>query len=239
MIVYISKKNIIFNYIGQIYTMGISILILPLFLKLLGAENYGIVAFFMMVQGWMTILDMGMSPTLNREIAANKGHFKNDYQKYQLLTLIKSLKIIFIVVSLCLVIVTFLYSEKISSEWLDYKTINNNVVNHSIFLIGIIVSIRWFSGLYRSAINGYEEQVWLNKFNVILITLKNPVSLILLYFVSDSLILFFYYQLLTSLLELLILSRKLKEHLPEYNGELPFFSIKEILRIKSFAELLL
>lgn len=229
------KKNIIFNYIGQIYTMGISILILPLFLKLLGPENYGIVAFFMMVQGWMTILDMGMSPTLNREIAANKDYFKDDNKIYQLLALIKSLKVIFIVISLCIVIVAFLFSDKISSQWLTYQTLNNNVVNHAIFIIGIVVSVRWFSGLYRSAINGYEEQVWLNKLNVILTTLKNPISLMLLYFISDALIIFFYYQLLLSLVELFILSRKLKEKLPKYKGKLPLFSIKEILRIKSFA----
>lgn len=229
------KKNIIYNYIGQFYTMGISILILPLFLKVIGPEAYGIIAFFMMAQGWMTILDMGMSPTLNREIAANKDTINNEKKKYQLLTLIKSLKVLFLVISLLLVIFSYIYSDSIAEKWLSYNVLSDEFVSLSILLIGIIISIRWLGGLYRSAINGYEEQVWLNKFNIAFTTLKHPVSLAVLYFLNSDLLIFFYYQLMLSLAEVLFLSAKLTKCLPKYEHKIPFFSIQEILRIKSFA----
>lgn len=215
--------------------MGISILILPLFLKVIGPEAYGVIAFFMMAQGWMTILDMGMSPTLNREIAANKEKVNNEKKKYQLLTLIKSLKVLFLIISLLLVLLSYAYSNSIAEKWLNYNVLSDELVSLSILLIGIIISIRWFGGLYRSAINGYEEQVWLNKFNIAFTTLKHPISLAILYFLNNDLLIFFYYQLIISLAEVLFLSAKLTKCLPKYNDKIPFFSIQEILRIKSFA----
>lgn len=41
----ILKKNIIANYASQLYSAGIGILILPLYIKYMGAEAYGLVGF--------------------------------------------------------------------------------------------------------------------------------------------------------------------------------------------------
>lgn len=39
------RKNIIANYASQLYSDGIGILILPLYIKYMGAEAYGLVGF--------------------------------------------------------------------------------------------------------------------------------------------------------------------------------------------------
>ncbi|WP_146145271.1 oligosaccharide flippase family protein [Photobacterium kishitanii] len=228
------KKNIISNYIGQIYMMGISIIILPLFLKLLGSESYGIVAFYMMAQGWMAILDLGMSPTLSREIAANKNN-KDKLSIFQLKSLIRSLEVIFLITSILVVVLSVFGSNYISLYWLTSKDISHNVINHAVILIGIIISIRWFCGLYRSGINGYEEQVWLNKINILFSTLKNPISLVLLYITDGNLLIFFYYQVIIAVIEILCISYKFHHLLPVVKKRVPLFSWSEIKRVKSFA----
>ena len=63
------KRNSIANYIGQSYTILIGIVITPLYLQYLGAEAYGLVGFFALMQAWMSLLDMGLSPTLGRQVA--------------------------------------------------------------------------------------------------------------------------------------------------------------------------
>jgi O-antigen/teichoic acid export membrane protein len=45
----------------------------PLYLKYMGAEAYGLIGFFSMIQVWFAILDMGLSPTVARETARYKG----------------------------------------------------------------------------------------------------------------------------------------------------------------------
>jgi O-antigen/teichoic acid export membrane protein len=44
------KRNIIANYTSQLYVTGVGILILPLYIKYMGAEAYGLVGFFTMLQ---------------------------------------------------------------------------------------------------------------------------------------------------------------------------------------------
>jgi O-antigen/teichoic acid export membrane protein len=63
------KKNIISNYASQIYVTLIGILLLPLYIKYMGSEAYGLIGFFAMLQAWFGILDLGLTPTIGRETA--------------------------------------------------------------------------------------------------------------------------------------------------------------------------
>jgi O-antigen/teichoic acid export membrane protein len=67
------KKNIIANYASQLYVTGVGILILPLYIKYMGAEAYGLVGFFTMLQAWFALLNMGLTPTIGRETARYHG----------------------------------------------------------------------------------------------------------------------------------------------------------------------
>ena len=42
---------------------------MPLYLKYLGGEAFGLVGFSMMLQAWIQMLDLGMSPVLSREMS--------------------------------------------------------------------------------------------------------------------------------------------------------------------------
>ncbi len=45
------RLNILASYASQIYLIVISIAILPIYMKYMGAEAYGLVGFFAMLQG--------------------------------------------------------------------------------------------------------------------------------------------------------------------------------------------
>jgi O-antigen/teichoic acid export membrane protein len=51
------KKNVIFNTSGQIYTTLIALIMLPLYIKYMGAEAYGLIGFFSIIQSIFAILD--------------------------------------------------------------------------------------------------------------------------------------------------------------------------------------
>ncbi|MGH9879537.1 MAG: oligosaccharide flippase family protein, partial [Nitrososphaerales archaeon] len=63
------KRNIIANYASQIYVTLIGIVMVPLYVRYMGAEAYGLVGFFAMLQAWFQLLDMGLTPTMARETA--------------------------------------------------------------------------------------------------------------------------------------------------------------------------
>ena len=41
----------------------------PLYIKYLGVEAYGLIGVFTLLQAWLSLLDMGMTPALGREMA--------------------------------------------------------------------------------------------------------------------------------------------------------------------------
>jgi O-antigen/teichoic acid export membrane protein len=195
------RKNSIANYIGQSYVILIGIVITPLYLQYLSSESYGLVGFFALMQAWMLLLDLGMSPTLGRQVALARGQ-ENGFIFFK--RLFKSFEMIFFGLSIVIVAGIFLASNWIATVWISSETLEIETIAYCIGLMGVIMGFRWISGLYRSGINGLEKQVWLNVANSVLISLKFVGALVLLAFVTQDIHHFFEYQLFIGLVELLI-----------------------------------
>lgn len=206
------KKNVISNYFGQVYVSLIGIAVFPLYLKYLGAEAYGLVGFFIVLQAWLQLLDIGLSPTLARQIAYTRGS-KVDFRLF-----IKQLRSIeIIIVSLAGVSAYFIYSLRnwIATDWLEVVTLNLDELAYAITLIGITIGLRWLTLLYKSGLIGLERQVWLNVINIIFTSFRFIGALALMHYYSTSYVLFFEFQLFVSFFELLVFSRKLYSCLPK------------------------
>lgn len=61
------KLNIVANYASQVYVSVLAILVLPLFLRLMGSNAYGMVVLFGLMQ--VGLLDMGLIETMTRKTA--------------------------------------------------------------------------------------------------------------------------------------------------------------------------
>lgn len=64
----ISKQDIIWNYLGNILNIGVSILILPFVLKYLSSNELGIWYVFISIETLILLLDFGFSPSITRNI---------------------------------------------------------------------------------------------------------------------------------------------------------------------------
>lgn len=62
-------RNIFTNYLAVFWMGGLSILLIPLYLKWLGPEQWGIVAICMALQGVFNLLDAGLGQIMPRDIA--------------------------------------------------------------------------------------------------------------------------------------------------------------------------
>ena len=199
------RKNILFSYASQIYVMLVGIFILPLYLKYMGAEEYGLVGFFAMLQAWFNLLDMGLSPTVARETARFRGG-STDALSYR--RLLRALQLIFFVVALLGGGTMFVFSRLIAEGWLKVQTLPLAQVQLALQLMAIGVALRWMSGLYRGCISGSERLVWLGGFNAFVATLRFVGVLPLLIWVGHSPAVFFTYQVLVAMVELAGLAAK-------------------------------
>jgi len=225
------KRNSIANYIGQSYSILIGLVVTPLYLKYLGAEAYGLVGFFALMQAWLLLLDLGLTPTLARQVAYARGQ-KDGFESFK--KLLRSFELIFIAIAIVVILGVYLSSGWVAAIWIKAETLSFSTLTYCIGLMGVMVGLRWFVGLYRSGISGMEYQVWLNIVSIILASLRFIGALVLLIYFTQDVRHFFIYQLVIGTFELWVFAyyfyRKLPatEHLPKLL-EFDWLLVKSVL----------
>ena len=212
----------------------IGIVITPLYLQYLGAEAYGLVGFFALMQAWMGLLDLGLSPTLGRQAAYARGQ-NNGFTVFK--RLVKSFEVIFFALAVVIVTAIYSFSGWIAQSWIKVESLDVAILVYCIILMGFMIGLRWFSGLYRSGINGLEDQVWLNIANILIISLKFVGALVLLAFISQDVRHFFEYQLAVGFIEVVIFSGRFYTRLPRTKEPISLvaFDWKEVKQVAPFA----
>jgi O-antigen/teichoic acid export membrane protein len=193
----------------------------PYYISNLGPESYGLVAFFSLLSTWMNLLDLGMTPTLSREVSAARSieNGMNEFRK-----LLRSFEMIFFVISVFAFILIFIFRNWLSIEWIKSTDLSTMKISKCIVVMGILIGFRWFSSLYRSVIVGFEYQVGLNVINVIFTTLKFVGVMVVFKFLNNDIITFFEYQLFLGLIEVVILMFFVYNKLPQSDFKIPIIS---------------
>lgn len=192
------KKNILVNYASQFYVTLIGIVMVPLYIKYMGAEAYGLVGFFAMLQAWFALLDMGLTPTMVRETARFQGGATDalSFRRF-----VRALEGIFLVVALVGGAALFAASGYIARDWLQASQLPIAEVQRALELIAIIIALRWMCGLYRGAISGSERLVWLGGYNSMIATLRFVAVLPVLMFIGVTPTIFFSFQFGVAVIE--------------------------------------
>jgi O-antigen/teichoic acid export membrane protein len=225
------KSNIFVGYISQLYVAAISVAMVPLYLKYMGAESYGLVGFFSMLQMWFGLLDMGLSPTIAREAARFRGGAL-DALSYR--RLVRVMELLFFLVAL----LGFLYLtsivQYISQDWLNPVRIPQIEVEESLQLMAITVVFRWMSGLYRGIISGSERLVWLGTCNGLIASLRFVFVIPVLILIPNNVVAFFAYQCCVAVIELVALVFYSYKLIPKFTGGYKFLVRESLLgaRIK-------
>ena len=206
------RRNILSSYVSQFYVTTIGIIMVPMYVKYMGAEAYGLVGFFAMLQAWFQLLDVGLTPTMSREASRYRGGATD---ALSLRRLLRALEGIFIVVALLGATAIVAGADSITRQWLKVQQLPQDEVSHAIMLMAFIIALRWICSLYRGAISGFERLVWLNGFNSAIATARFVFVIPLFILVGTSPIHFFAYQLVIAIVELVVLVAQTYHLLPK------------------------
>lgn len=119
-------KLLTYIYGVRIYTAVVAILLIPLLIKRIGVEAYGLLGFFTVLQACLSILDAGVGGVLTREAIISKQNIKR-FKKFNVLY--RKIIVIFVVMAISIVLLGGLFSIKFSASWL-----NTNIGNSTIIL---------------------------------------------------------------------------------------------------------
>lgn len=188
---------------------GVGILILPLYITYMGAEAFGLIGFFTMLQAWFGMLDLGLTPTIGRETARYHG---GSMSALAYRRLFRALSLIFGCIAVVGGICLWASSERIAVSWLQVSEISKSEVVLSVQIMAISVALRWMGGLYRGVITGSERLVWLSVFNILMGTLRFIAVFFSMWLFGFTPSVFFLHQLIIAILEvfaLFLMSRTL------------------------------
>lgn len=227
------KFNILASYASQIYLVIISIAILPIYMKYMGAEAYGLVGFFAMLQGLFSLLDFGLTPTISRQTAQYNAGAESALGFRQLF---RSLSVIFFGIACLGGGLLFYFNHYIAEHWLKLENLAMSDVLFCLQTMAICVALRWMTGLYRGVISGFERIVWLSVSNIVIATLRFPGVLLYMYYFGFTIKSFFIFQLIVAVLEFVILALKANILLPKLNSsKIIGWSLQPVKPLLSFA----
>jgi O-antigen/teichoic acid export membrane protein len=196
------RRNIFANYANQFYSTVVGIVMVPVYVRYMGVEAYGLIGFFTMLQMWFQLLDVGLTPTMARETSRFRG---GAVDALSLRRLLRGLECIFFGTAILGSCVMIVFADTVAGSWLQVHELPLVEVERAITLMALIVALRWVCGLYRGAISGFEHLVWLSGFNVLVSTARFVLVVPFLIFAGSSPTHFFSYQLGVALIEAVVL----------------------------------
>ena len=225
------KRNLIANYIGQGWTTLMGLAFIPLYIKYIGIEAYGLIGIFTLLQAGLTLLDMGLSSTLSREMARFMG---GAYVAETIRDLLRSVEVIALIVSCLIAAGMWLASDWLASEWLHTEKLPIPEVANALSIMGFVAALRFIEGIYRSSIVGLQHQVIYNIISSVMATLRWLGAVGVLAWISPTVNAFFLWQGIVSLLTVLVLGWLTYEVLPRVERT-AYFSLSALKGIRCFA----
>ena len=184
------RRNLIAGFLNSIWSAIIGLAAVPFYLKYLGIEAYGLIGFFVMTQAVLLLLDLGLSPTINREVARYSA--SGDISESG--GLLHSLAVVFWGMSVVIALSFYMLSPLISEYWLQANSLTHDAVVEAIMLMGVVIACRWPIGLYQGALIGAQRLTVYCSINAAMVTLGSLGAVLVLAFISPTIEAFFIWQ---------------------------------------------
>jgi len=184
------SRNLFAGLANSIWSAAVGLAVVPLYLKHLGIEAYGLIGFFSTVQALFWILDLGLAPTINREVArcSATGNFREAGN------LLHTLAIIYWSMGVAIALLLVVISPLVSEYWLQSRHLPRETITHAVMLMGLIIACRWPVGLYQGALIGAQRVTVSSAISITMVTVSNFGAVAVLAFVSPTIEAFFIWQ---------------------------------------------
>jgi O-antigen/teichoic acid export membrane protein len=225
------KKNIAANFGGGVWIGLMGLVFVPLYIHFLGIEAYGLIGIFATLLALFGLLDMGLSGTLNREmarLAVQEGEAR------EIRDLVRTLEIPYWLVGLLISVIVIVLSPFIAYRWVNAENLSPKTVQTAIMIMGLAVAFQWPISFYSGGLMGLQRQVLLNVINVVMATFRGLGAVLILWLVSPTVEAFFSWQIVVSVVHISLIVFFLWRSLP-YTAEPPRFRRELLLNIWRFA----
>jgi O-antigen/teichoic acid export membrane protein len=213
------KLNIIANYAGSIWTALMGLAFVPLYIKFMGIESYGLVGFFGTLISLFSVLDLGLGTTINREMARRHGIVGQEQSTRDLL---RTVEVIYWLVAIVIGATVVCLSYPIAKYWITPDKLSMDDVQQAVMIMGLVTVMRWPFGMYQGGLMGLQKQVLVNSLNAISGTFRGLGAVLVLWLIAPTIQAFFLFQIVVSACETFTSAYFLWQALPQTGGQTRF-----------------
>lgn len=183
-------RNLLAGLASSIWSALVGLAVVPFYLDYLGIEAYGLIGFYVTTQALLQLLDMGMAPTINREVArcAAAGNVKEAGK------LLHTLAVVYWGMAAVIAVLILALAPFIAEYWLQSKRLPAQTINHAVMLMGLVLACRWPIGLYQGALIGAQRLTVSSAINMAMVTVGSAGAVAILAFISPTIEAFFIWQ---------------------------------------------
>ncbi|MFH1287745.1 MAG: oligosaccharide flippase family protein, partial [bacterium] len=207
----ILKKNIVANVVGNIWQALMVLIFVPLYIKFLGIESWGIIGIFATIQVMFGLLDVGLSSTLNREMA-RLSILPGKEQEMR--NLVRTLEVLYWSIVVFVGIIGVSLSPFIAHHWVKAEQLSPKTIEQAFLIIGFVMALQMPIGFYSGGLMGLQRQVLLNVINVCMSTLRGAGAVLILWLISPTIQAFLLWQIVISIINIFLLVLFLWSNLP-------------------------
>lgn len=161
--------NVAANYLGRGWEALMGVAFVPLYIRFLGPEAYGVIGVVAVIQSFMLILDFGMTPALTREAArfgagVTTAQFLKD--------LVRSVELVVAGLALVIVGVLAAIAPFVAGSWVKAGALDPQTIALSLTIGGALIAMRFFESVFRGALFGLQRQVLCNAIGAVAATVR-------------------------------------------------------------------
>jgi O-antigen/teichoic acid export membrane protein len=200
-------------------------LFVPLYVRYMGIESWGLVGMFATFQTVLALLDVGLSSTLNREMARLSA-IPGRYQEMR--DLVRTLEVMCWGAAAVAMVVVAGSSQYIARHWVKAAHLPPTVIGRVFLIMAFVIALQLPIGFYSGGLMGLQKQVLLNVINAAVSILRGAGAVFILGFISSTVTAFFLWQITVSAIHVPLLATALWRQLP--HGETQAAFRKAIVR---------
>jgi O-antigen/teichoic acid export membrane protein len=219
------KRNIAANFAGSLWQALMGLAFIPLYIKFMGIESWGLIGLFATIQPMLGLLDMGLSSTLNREMARLSVL---PQKEQEMRNVVRTLEVFCWGMAVMLGITAAALSPFMANHWIKAWKLSAGTIEQALLIMGLVMALQMPIAFYSGGLMGLQKQVLLNVIAICMNTLRGAGAVLVLWLVSPTIQAFFSWQIVVSITNIIFLAAFIWRSLPAGNTRAVFQ--REILK---------
>lgn len=220
-----AHRNTYFNFAGNAIVALSLLVATPFYLRLLGAEAFGLVGVMYTVTALLSVADPGLAATLTRELSRISPNSTNSNDQY---VLARSMELMCAGVCCAVCIAAMLLLPLLGQQWFKLSNLDKDVLAQSLSWIALHAGLQILTTFYGSGLQGLQLQMQFNAIAALAAVLRGVVTVLGLAFGWLDIVSFFVCHALISILHLLVVRHVLWYSMPKLKWQISCASFARI-----------